>query len=823
MDALFRWLPMALILVVAGVLLMRLGRRLLASDSGRGDVDSGPGVLGLVLLGGATVGCLVVSVALGSAGFDRLRRQRDLERVPRTEVLAAMTGEINLSGRAEPDEDSGVVHAPRSHVPSLYYHYTEEEKTTDSDGDTKWEVVDRREAWAPTFRLIDDSGSIAVRPADGDVFRTSGKDLGETVGNRRYSEWRIEPGESVFVFGFARVDAEGLGEVVFDAPGRYSPIVAEGDEVGQRRGMATVAIFLIWGGLAALSFAVYFGGWLARMHKSPTYLAVLATAMVVGLGFCGLRMVHADLVGARDRLDRARGSAREAVGDLLRRRGISWEGDWGALGRFDDPAEFAPLDERERRRLRRLRIDLARAVLRANAIRDRFPERQLAPLWGVSAAEPVPLPGPDAEELSRLDRQFEAARLGGGRAGGVGAGALVLAVVGSWIGLRKVKEKRYIENVPTSPTVGVAVGFAEVVGTIEPAFGGRSLTGPLSDRPCVQFHYTVQERRGTGKNAKWVTIEDRAEQVGFDCRDDHGRLFVLPEGAEILTRHHDSRQEGKLRYGETRLEVGDPLYALGSATIEPEEMASLRLERGNDRSLPYILSNYSEPALMHRKARVGQFWVTLALDALILPTLLGFGVLGSFQATDFLAATGVAIGYFALAVAILMFNDLVFLRNRVRRAWHNIDVSLKKRADLVPSLQEIVDSYLSHERGVQEELSLMRRGYGGGVVLDPTRASEVLTAERSLLGRITGLREAHPELKGDTLTGDLMRRLTLLENEVALMRQGYNDAVERYNTRIAHVPEVLLAACFGFPEASYFRAEVEVRQAPRVELAGGGA
>ena len=88
--------------------------------------------------------------------------------------------------------------------------------------------------------------------------------------------------------------------------------------------------------------------------------------------------------------------------------------------------------------------------------------------------------------------------------------------------------------------------------------------------------------------------------------------------------------------------------------------------------------------------------------------------------------------------------------------------------------------------------------------------------------RIAGLREAYPELRGDRLTGDLMRRLTLLENEIALMRQGYNDAVERYNTRIALVPEVLLALAFGFREASSFQAPVEVHEAPRVEVASGG-
>jgi hypothetical protein len=817
-------LPILVLAALAAVLFGRLGSDVPGSDDASAPSgDPGQGWLSRLLLGAAVIGLVIAAAVFSSLGIDRIRRQRDLERVPRTEVAAALTGEINLVGSAEVDPAAGVVVAPRTGTPCLYFHYTIEKKTKDSDGNTKWSTIEDREEWSPTFRLVDDSGSMTIRPAEADHFRTHNRDFSETVGDLRYREWRIEPGQRVFLFGFAQVDPEGRGSVGFTEPGHYTPMISEGDEVAERRSMAVGAVFLCWAALASLSFAVFFGCWLARLHQTPIYLALIAMLMIGGLTYCGLRMMHDDLSGARNRLHRVRSSARDAVADLLRRHRIAWDGDWAALGRFDDPSAFAPLDDRERRRLTRLRIDLARTVLRTNAIRDRFPERVLAPFWGVHPEAPIPLPDSDQETLSRLDREFQVARLSPGLAGIAGPVALAIALVGSWFGLKKIKEKRYIENVPTCPTSGVAVGFTEITGTIVPTEAGTTLSGPLSERPCAQFHYTVQERRGSGKNAKWVTIEERKEQIPFRCQDDHGCLLVLPEGAEILTRHHDSRRSGKLRYSETRLEIGDPLYALGTATIEPEEMASLRLERGDERSLPYVLSNFPESTLMHRKARVGQFWITAAVDALILPTLLIFGLLGSFQATDFLAATLVAIGYFVLAVTILLFNDLVFLRNRVRRAWHNIEVSLKKRADLVPNLQQVVQGYLSHERGAQEDLALMRQAYGGGAMLDPTHATEMLTAERSLLDRIIGLREAAPDLKGDQLTGDLMRRLTLLENEIALMRQGYNDAVERYNTRIAHVPEVLLAAVFRFTEASYFHAPVGVHEVPRLDFSPDAA
>ncbi|WP_169975650.1 LemA family protein [Tautonia rosea] len=817
-------LPTVVVGILVVVVLWRLGKHMLGSnDATQPGGDPEMGWMSRLALGAAVIGLTIGAAVFSSFGIDQIRRQRDLERVPRTEVVAALTGEINLVGSAVEDPATGVVIAPRTGTPCLYFHYTVEKKTKDSEGKTKWSTIERQEQWAPTFQLVDDSGSITIRPSDADHFHTTNRDHLETVGDLRYREWRIDPGQRVFLFGFAQVDAEGQGSVGFSEPGRYTPMISEGNELAERRSMAVGAVFLCWAALASLSFAVFFGCWMARLHQTPFYLALIATLMIGGLTYCGLRMMHADLTGARDRLHRVRSSAREAVTDLLNHRRIRWDGDWSNLGRFDDSSVFASLDDRERRRLTRIRIDLARAVLRTNSIRDRFPERMLAPFWGIHREPTIGLPEADQATLAQLDGEFEVARLSPGLTGIASPVALVIAIVGSWFGLKKIKEKRYIENVPTSPTTGVAVGFTEIMGTIVPTETGTTLSGPLSNRPCAQFHYTVQERRGSGKNAKWVTIEDRKERIPFLCQDDHGHLLVLPEGAEILTRHQDSSRSGKLRYSETRLEIGDPLYALGTATIEPVEMASLRLERGDERSLPYVLSNYSESTLMHRKARVGQFWITTAVDALILPTLLIFGLYGSFQATDFLAATLVAIGYFVLAVTILLFNDLVFLRNRVQRAWHNIEVSLKKRADLVPNLQQVVQSYLAHERGAQEELALMRQAYGGGAMLDLTHATEMLTAERSLLDRIIGLREAAPDLKADQLTGDLMRRLTLLENEIALMRQGYNDAVERYNTRIAHVPEVLLAVIFRFTEASYFQAPVEVHETPRLDFSTGSA
>ena len=92
---------------------------------------------------------------------------------------------------------------------------------------------------------------------------------------------------------------------------------------------------------------------------------------------------------------------------------------------------------------------------------------------------------------------------------------------------------------------------------------------------------------------------------------------------------------------------------------------------------------------MGRKSRRGLGWLNLGLNGFV---LIGFGLFGaaaSYAATDFLLASMIAPLFLAGCFVGLMYNDIVFVRNRVLRAWSNIGVSLKKRADLIPNLSLI--------------------------------------------------------------------------------------------------------------------------------------
>jgi hypothetical protein len=762
----------------------------------------------------AAIALLIGGAAMHDCGFDRIRSMREVERVPATEAVAALEGEINLSGQVERVEGGKILRSPDTKSPCVYYHYTIERQERDSEGNTRWVTEHSESRWVP-FALADASGRILVEPSRQVDFEVD-RDHQRRSGDRRYTEYRLDAGDQLFCFGYVEKSDRALEVsgheylVRFQRPGAYSPILSQSGEEGERTGMALGSIFITWGGLVMLAIAVLLGCSLLRVHWVVTFLAVMTLALTGCLVFFGLNMMQFDLTSAHDRLARHRVSALEAVQETLRYEGGPAIEGLGQVGDLDG-IEYEDMDESARRRIRRIRIDLQRSIQRTNKWRNKFPERFLAPLWGVGTEEALALPSADQLELDRLEASFVPASVSTWLLLALLAvGGLILYFGSRW-GFRQLQDKRMIEHIPTSKTAGVAYGLAEVKGKVVLGEGQGFHRGPVSERECVWYHYTIRERRGSGKKAKWVTIHDEKKMSRFFCEDDHGRLMIDPTRCEIMSDHVTSRRSGNRIYREQSVYLGDPLFAIGPALIEPQEHVSLCMQHEEDEPL-FLVSNLDEPTVMFRKARRGFVGLTIGMCCVILLTMLCFGALGSFQATDYLFSSASAPFYMAVMVTLLMYNDLIFLRNRVRRAWSNIDVSLKKRRDLIPNLEQVAKEYLKHEEGVHQTIARMRQGYGGGAVLDIGMATGLLGAEKNLLEMIMGLRENYPDLKGNEVIGNVMKNLTELENDVALMREGYNQSVERYNTRIQHFPELFLAGAFRFSEEEYFRPGSKVRK-----------
>jgi len=189
---------------------------------------------------------------------------------------------------------------------------------------------------------------------------------------------------------------------------------------------------------------------------------------------------------------------------------------------------------------------------------------------------------------------------------------------------------------------------------------------------------------------------------------------------------------------------------------------------------------------------------------------------------------------FILAVAVLggyavnLFNRLVRLRNQLKNSFHQIDIQLKRRYDLIPNLVETVKASLAHEKETLEDVVKARNqalAAYEGLQHDPTRLAqmgELVAAEGALgaaLGRLNVVLESYPDLKANQVTSSLMEELTSTENRIAFSRQAYNDSVMEYNNQCEMFPQNMVASFFGFRAGTVIDfATPEQSATPRVQL-----
>ena len=172
----------------------------------------------------------------------------------------------------------------------------------------------------------------------------------------------------------------------------------------------------------------------------------------------------------------------------------------------------------------------------------------------------------------------------------------------------------------------------------------------------------------------------------------------------------------------------------------------------------------------------------------------------------------VALGLYA----VVLYNGLVKVRNRIENAWAQIDVQLRRRHDLIPNLVETVQGYATHERETLEAVTEARdTAVGAAGVAEQARAENSIT---SALRSLFALSEAYPELKANSSFLALQEELTATEGRIAYARQFYNDTVFRYNTKIQSFPAMLLARPLQFRAREYFEAGDTSRGPVQVDL-----
>ena len=238
-----------------------------------------------------------------------------------------------------------------------------------------------------------------------------------------------------------------------------------------------------------------------------------------------------------------------------------------------------------------------------------------------------------------------------------------------------------------------------------------------------------------------------------------GIVPVNLDGAEIHTRHSLSRGSGRRRYSETSIRIGDPLYVLGTAIIDESTGDRLMIAKGKNK-FPLITTNYTETELMGRKNRRGLGWLNLGLNGFV---LIGFGLFGaaaSYAATDFLFASMIAPLFLAGCFVGLMYNDLVFVRNRVLRMHGQHRCLTQETRRSHPKPRQDRQGIFEAREGTANRLG-QAPGIppGGAVGFDPAAAGLFITQEVAVMQKFFGLQEKHPDLKGNQMMAQLHEKL----------------------------------------------------------------
>ncbi len=174
-----------------------------------------------------------------------------------------------------------------------------------------------------------------------------------------------------------------------------------------------------------------------------------------------------------------------------------------------------------------------------------------------------------------------------------------------------------------------------------------------------------------------------------------------------------------------------------------------------------------------------------------------------------MTVTYVVIGLIIVLILWLFttYNSLVTLRNRVREAWSQVDVQLKRRSSLIPNLIEAVKGYAKHEKGVLEEVTKARTALMGA-----KNPHEAAAADNMLTGALKSLfavAEAYPDLKASENFKQLQEELSDTETKVAASRQFYNTNVLDLNNSLETIPSSFVGSMFGFTKEEFFKATDE--------------
>ena len=176
----------------------------------------------------------------------------------------------------------------------------------------------------------------------------------------------------------------------------------------------------------------------------------------------------------------------------------------------------------------------------------------------------------------------------------------------------------------------------------------------------------------------------------------------------------------------------------------------------------------------------------------------------------------IAIAAILVLSFIYYYNKFVLLVQRAENSLAQIDVQLKKRADLVPNLIETVKGYAKHEKGIMDSVTKARQAMVSATgIVNKMKAGNALN---NALGKLFAIAENYPQLKANENFLQLQNELAAIEDKIAYARQYYNDSIMSYNTAVVTFPGTFFAGIYNKKQREYLKIPEAQRAVPKVNF-----
>lgn len=185
--------------------------------------------------------------------------------------------------------------------------------------------------------------------------------------------------------------------------------------------------------------------------------------------------------------------------------------------------------------------------------------------------------------------------------------------------------------------------------------------------------------------------------------------------------------------------------------------------------------------------------------------------------TALLIIVGVIFAVIALTAIyiVAVYNGLVVCKNRVKEAYSDIQVQMKRRYDLIPNLVETVKGYAAHESQTLEKVIQARNmamSVKSGDLKEQAKAENILSGTLKSLFAVS---ENYPQLKANENFLKLQFELTDTEDKIKAARRFYNTNVLALNNKIEMFPSNIIAGMFAFTKQEFYELDEDEAQAAR--------